>query len=60
VAQADKNLTELIEYTLQEEEKYQGAEKERRLPRRVVVSNIATGAVEGDLKDFFHGFRNLM
>jgi hypothetical protein len=60
VAQADKDLTELIEYTLQEEEKYQRAEKERRLPRRVVVSNIATGAVEGDLKDFFHGFQNLM
>jgi hypothetical protein len=60
VAQAEKELNALIEYTLQEEDKYQRAENERRLPRRVIVSSIATAVGVGDLKEFFYGFRNLM
>jgi hypothetical protein len=60
VAQTEKDLHELIEYTLHEEEKYQQAETERRLPCRVVVSNIATAVDIGDLKVFFYGFRNFM
>jgi hypothetical protein len=53
-------LNALIEYTLQEEDNYQRAENIRRLHRRVIVSNIATAAGVGDLKEFFYGFRNLM
>jgi hypothetical protein len=60
IAQAEKELNALIEYTLQEEDNYQRAENIRRLHRRVIVSNIATAAGVGDLKEFFYGFHNLM
>jgi hypothetical protein len=58
VAQAEKELDELIEYTLREEERYQRTENERRLPCRLIVSNIAADAAEEDLKEFFYHVRS--
>jgi len=57
VEQATEELDRIIRYTLGEEEAYQGKVSVARLPRRLIVSNIAADAGEEDLKEFFYRHR---
>jgi hypothetical protein len=57
VKQAAEELGAIIKQTLESEKRYQDAEDLARLPRRLIVSNIAAGADEDDLKEFFHPLR---
>ncbi|KAH8731331.1 hypothetical protein GQ44DRAFT_698563 [Phaeosphaeriaceae sp. PMI808] len=52
--QAERNLEELIQQVIHEENSYQRA----RLPCRLLVLNIAAGAKERDLYEFFYRFRS--
>ncbi|KAH7077097.1 hypothetical protein FB567DRAFT_534532 [Paraphoma chrysanthemicola] len=52
--QASAELDVIIEHTLQEEARFAQAEEKDRVRRRLIVSNVATDAVEEDLKEFFY------
>jgi len=60
VKQAAEELDKVIWYTLGEEETYQGKASVARLPRRLIVSNIAADAGEEDLKEFFYRHRSVV
>jgi hypothetical protein len=61
VEQAAQDLDKLIEQVLHEEKQYLAMDNEVRRPCRLLVSNIATGACEEDLKEFFpYQFRHSM
>jgi hypothetical protein len=53
-AKAEEDLNKLIEYTLREEKEHQRTKTNRRLPCRLIVSNIAADANGEDLKNFFN------
>jgi hypothetical protein len=60
IKQATKELDKLIEYTVEQEKRHMVIENKAKLPRRLIVSNIAAGASVEDLKEFFYGFRHAM
>lgn len=60
VAQATKDMDEIIDQALYEEELYRGTEDKNRIPRRIIVSNLAAGAGEDDLQKFFYPLRYMM
>lgn len=60
LAQADKDMTEIIQQVLRDEEHYLGTEDRNKIPRRLIVSNLAAGAREEDLKEFFYSLRYMM
>jgi hypothetical protein len=60
VKQAEDQLNAMIKQALGDESKYLEAENLARLPCRLVVSNIAAGAEEDDLKEFFWPLRYQM
>ncbi|KAH7072815.1 hypothetical protein BKA63DRAFT_515791 [Paraphoma chrysanthemicola] len=53
---ASTELDVIIEHTLQEEARFVQLEEKDRLARRLIVSNVATDALEEDLKEFFYQF----
>lgn len=54
--QASAELDIIIEHTLQEEARFAQAEEKDKVRRRLIVSNVATDAVEEDVKEFFYQF----
>jgi hypothetical protein len=52
--------SQVIDAVLSEGMQYLAIENVVRLPRRLVVSNIAADAREEDLKEFFHQYRFLV
>lgn len=60
VKQADDQLNAIIKQALGDESNYLEAENLARMPCRLVVSNIAAGAEEDDLKKFFWPLRYQM
>jgi hypothetical protein len=61
VEQAAQDLDKFIEQVLHEEKQYLAMDNEVRRPCRLLVSNIAMGACEEDLKEFFpYQFRHSM
>jgi hypothetical protein len=57
VQRAERELDAIIQDALEQEKMYQAAEKRTRVPRRLVVSNIAADAGEEDLMLVFSDFR---
>lgn len=60
VAQADKDLDKVVQQVLRDEEHYLGAEDRNKIPRRLIVSNLAAGASAEDLEVFFYAMRYMM
>jgi hypothetical protein len=60
VSQASEELERIIQQVLEEETVHQTLENKARLPRRLIVSNIAADASEEDLREFFYSFRFAM
>jgi hypothetical protein len=60
VSQANEELENIIQQVLEEETVHQTVENKARLPRRLIVSNIAADAGEEDLREFFYSFRFAM
>ncbi|KAH7401944.1 hypothetical protein DE146DRAFT_449278 [Phaeosphaeria sp. MPI-PUGE-AT-0046c] len=57
LAQASQELDAVIEQVLREEEHHLGTEDKNRIPRRLIVSNLAAGASGDDLQEFFYPLR---
>jgi hypothetical protein len=57
VERAKEELDAIIQDELEQERMYQVTEKSTRVPRRLVVSNIAADAGEEDLMLVFSDFR---
>lgn len=58
VQQATKELEMVIQQAMEEEMRYMSMDNKTRLSRRLVVSNIAAGAGEEDLREFFYGHKS--